>query len=67
MNNIILYSTDCPKCKILKSKLDEKNIKYEVCSDLPTMIKKGFKSVPMLKVDGKVMTFLEANNWIKEK
>ena len=25
---IILYSTNCPKCKILEKKLTEKNIKF---------------------------------------
>ena len=67
MEHIVLYSTDCPKCKILKIKLDEKNIFYEICSDTKTMIEKGFKSAPMLEVNGKIMTFLDANNWIKER
>lgn len=65
MEQIILYSTDCAKCKILKAKLDEAEIKYEVFSDLPAMIEKGFKSVPVLEVNGETMTFLEATNWIK--
>jgi len=67
LEHIVLYSTDCPKCKILKIKLDEKNIFYEICSDTKTMIEKGFKSAPMLEVNGKIMTFLDANNWIKER
>ena len=27
---VILYSTGCPKCQVLKSKLDSKNISYEL-------------------------------------
>ncbi len=64
--NIILYSNNCPKCKILKQKLDEKNITYDTCSDTEIMKSKGFKSVPMLEIDTKIMTYLDAVNWIKE-
>ena len=40
MSNIILYSTEkCPKCKVLKTKLDRKNIKYDVVTDIKDMIK----------------------------
>ena len=62
---VILYTNDCPKCKILKIKLDEKNIPYEVFDDMDEMLKKGFRSMPMLAVDGKVMTFLDAVEWTK--
>jgi glutaredoxin len=64
---IILYSTGCPKCKILKQKLDEKGISYEVCSDVNIMISKGIKSVPLLEVEEKIMTYIDAVNWIKEQ
>ena len=63
---IILYSNGCPKCKILKSKLDEKNIEYEVCSDIEVMNSKGFMSMPMLEVNGSVKNFLDAINYMKE-
>jgi glutaredoxin len=63
----IFYSTGCPKCKILKSKLDEKNIPYEICSDPQIMIDKGFKTVPMLEVNNKIMNYTESVNWIKEQ
>ena len=62
---VILYTNDCPKCKILKIKLDEKNIPYEIFDDMDEMLKKGFRSMPMLDVDGKVMTFLDAVEWTK--
>jgi len=61
----ILYTNNCPKCKILKQKLDQKNISYDVCEDIDEMISKGFKSMPMLEVDGKIMTFLNAVEWTK--
>jgi len=64
---IILYSNDCPKCKILKQKLDQKQITYEECNDVELMIKKGFLSMPMLERDGKVMNFNEAIKWVISK
>jgi len=67
MHIIVLYSNGCPKCNVLKSKLDEKNIKYEICSDIDIMLGKGFKSVPMLEVDNKIMDYIESLNWIKEQ
>ncbi len=44
-----------------------KNIIYEICSNTNVMIQKGFKSVPMLEVDNKILTFTESINWIKEQ
>lgn len=62
-----LYSNNCPKCKILKAKLDEKNIQYTLCSDIDLMLSKGFNSMPMLKIENKTMNYLEAVNWLKEQ
>jgi glutaredoxin len=62
---IILYSNNCPKCKILKSKLDEKKIEYEIFNDINIMIKKGFRSLPILEVNGENLDYLKAINFIK--
>lgn len=64
---IILYSTNCPKCKVLKKKLDLKEIKYVIESNIEVMKEKGFFQVPILEVNGKCMNFTEANNWIGEQ
>lgn len=64
MNGIILYSTHCPKCKVLELKLKQKNIDYSEVNDVDVMEQKGFKSVPQLEVDGVVYDFKEAVNWI---
>ena len=63
---IILYSTNCPKCKILEQKLKSKNIKYIEFTDVNKMIEMGFSVMPMLEVDGFVMDFTTANKWINE-
>ena len=62
--NIILYSTNCPRCKILKSKLDKKGITYSVVDDVDKMLNMGMTVVPVLEVDGVRMSFKEAINWI---
>lgn len=65
--NVILYSTHCPKCKVLEMKLKQKNIGYEEVTDVELMQEKGFKSVPKIEVDGAVYDFKEAVDWIKEQ
>ena len=63
---IILYSTNCPKCKILEQKLKSKNIKYIEFTDVDKMIEMGFSVMPMLEVDGVIMDFGTANKWVNE-
>lgn len=63
----ILYSTDCPKCKVLEAKLIKNNIQFTVITDVKTMLAKGFASAPMLEVDGNLMDFTQANKWINEQ
>lgn len=64
---IILYSTGCPKCKILESKLNAKNIRYEKNTDTDEMIRLGFQTVPKLKVDDEILDFGEAVKWINNR
>ncbi len=61
---VILYSTHCPKCNVLEKKLNQNYIPYEEVNDVNVMRKKGFLSAPMLEVDGEIMDFKTANNWI---
>ena len=63
---VTLYTNDCPKCKILKTKLDTKNVQYDICNDLELMINKGFRSMPILEVDGKTFLFNDAVAWVNE-
>lgn len=64
MNKVVLYSTGCPMCKILKTKLDQKNIEYQVCENVDIMMEKGFQTVPMLEIDDKLYNFREAVTWV---
>ena len=64
---VILYSTGCPKCKVLKAKLDSKEISYDIISDTSVMINKGIETVPVLEVNGEMMNFKESMKWVKDK
>lgn len=66
MDNIILYSTHCPKCNVLTNKLNSKKIQYKEVTDIDEMQKLGLMSVPYLSVDGKLLDFAAANKWINE-
>lgn len=61
---VTLYTTHCPKCKVLAMKLDEKGIKYEEVDDVHTMLAKHIMSAPYLDVDNELMDFTQAVSWV---
>ena len=65
--SVVLYSTNCPKCKVLEKKLDSIGVDYTIITDEDLMISKGFSSAPMLEVDGNIMDFGNAVRWAKEQ
>ena len=65
--NVILYSTGCPKCNILKKKLADAKIDYKVVEDVDVMVSKGLKEVAWLEVDGNLMNFVDSSKWINER
>ncbi|MGN1044207.1 MAG: hypothetical protein ACI4PR_05425 [Acutalibacteraceae bacterium] len=64
MSNIILYSNGCPKCNVLKSKLESKKIQFKETNDFSKLEKIGVKSLPIMEIEGEILTFVEANTWI---
>lgn len=66
MNNIILYTTHCPKCKVLEAKLQQKNVAYTEITDVKTMEEKNIEFVPVLEIDGEMMDFTKANAFINK-
>lgn len=62
-----LYSTHCPKCRVLETKLKQKNVQYEECNDVDEMLSKGLASAPYLEVDGKLLDFGKAVKWVNER
>ena len=61
---VTLYSTGCPMCEVLKSKLDEKDILYNYVDDTQLMINKGFSSAPQLEINGTVYDFNSARKLV---
>lgn len=61
---IILYSTNCPKCRALEKQLNKNKIEYEVVTDKDVMIQKGFTSAPQLEINGEIMDYNTAIRWV---
>ena len=64
---ITLYSTNCPKCNVLKQKLQSLNIDFKISDNIDELIKLGFMEAPILKVNDEYLNFSKAVNWIKEQ
>lgn len=62
--NIVLYSTDCPLCLMLKEKLNAKNITYIENKDVDFMLAKGITSVPVLEVNEEMLNARKALEWV---
>jgi len=60
---IVLYTTGCPKCRVLEKLMNQKEIKFEVETNKDVLVEKGFQQVPMLEVDGVIMDFGLAFRW----
>ena len=65
--DIVLYSTGCPKCKVLEAKLNDKHICHQVVTDTTDIINEGFSTVPVLRIDDKFLNFFDANQWINSE
>lgn len=66
MTDVILYSTGCPRCSVLKRKLDEKGIAYSENNNVDEMLAMGITEAPMLQADGVLMDFVTAAKLINE-
>jgi len=65
--NIILYTTGCPGCRALRLSLDDNGVKYSICTDVDAMQGLGITSVPVLSVDGKLMGYNDAVEWVMNR
>lgn len=65
---IVLYTIGCPKCNVLKSKLDKKGIHYITCTSIDEMKRLSIddKPFPMLRVDDNILDFHDANEWVNQ-
>jgi glutaredoxin-related protein len=64
---ITLYSTHCPRCRVLETKLTQKNIEFNVVTDVNKMESLGIQSVPILEVDDKLLNFTDAVAWVNKQ
>ena len=60
MNNIVLFSNGCPRCKVLKQKLDDKQINYTISDDFDEVMNQGLQTAPVLKVNNEYYQFGDA-------
>lgn len=68
---VTLYSTGCPKCNVLKKKLEAANVNYTEVTDTDKVTQicnsTGFDSVPIIAIeDGHILDFNRAIAWIKQ-
>lgn len=62
---IILYSLPtCPKCSVLKNKMNAKKIDYVINDNVEEMKELGIMAVPVLEVEGVLLNFEQAVNLI---
>ena len=67
MQSIILYSTGCPRCDVLKDKLDTKAISYSINNSVDEMTELRISEVPILSVNGQLLKFKEAVDWVNKQ
>jgi len=66
-DKVILYTTGCPKCNVLEAKLDSAGVAYTKETDVSQLIKKGFVTAPVLEVNGELMEFKLAVDWVNQR
>ena len=62
---IIVYGTGCPQCKVIESLLKKAGLEYEKDTDINHIKEMGFKSMPVVRVGEKAMTYPEAYNYFR--
>lgn len=64
---MVLYTTGCPRCKILKKKLDEAGIEYTENNNVDEMLSLGISEVPVLKVNGELLNYNRSIEWLSNR
>ena len=73
MNDVTIYSTGCPKCRVIEKKLKQAGVNFFIvdCKEDPSaidmLVEKGFRQMPVLQVKEEYLNFMQANKWIGEK
>ncbi len=61
-----IYSTGCPKCKLLEKELQKHNISFQVESDIEALKAMGISTVPVLRDGEKFFSFEQAIKYLRE-
>lgn len=67
---ITFYSNNCPRCKVLKKIMDEKEIKYTLVDDVDIIYevaeKANINSMPFAEIDGQIVSTKELQDYINK-
>lgn len=63
--SIVLYSTGCSACNTLKLMLKNAGIEYTENNNIDEMLALGISQVPVLSVDGELMSYDNAKIWVQ--
>lgn len=63
---VTLYSTNCPKCKIIEAKLKQLGLEYKVITNIEEMKTLGITTAPVMCVDDKKYDFNNSIRYLKE-
>lgn len=61
---ITLYTIECGVADILKKKLTQKGIEFEVVDDIEIFRQLKIDDVPVLKVENQLLGFTQAIEWV---
>ena len=67
MDKVVLYTIHCPACEILEKSLKQKNVEYATVTDETVMRTLGFKSLPVLEVNGDFLNYGQAWKWVNAR
>lgn len=69
-NQVIFYTTHCPKCKALLTLMTVKKIEHTIVDDRDTVMKvaeeHGILSAPFASINGEIYDVKKLQQWIKE-
>lgn len=61
---VVLYTTHCPICEMLKSKLEERHIEYVENTNVEEMKILGLSTVPALSIGDKILGAKDAIDFL---
>lgn len=64
-NEIVLYTTHCPKCRVLEAELLRGGFDFSVCEDEDKMRTLGIDHLPVLAVNDELLNFPDALKYVR--